>query len=54
MTQTEMRYETGSPKSSLAMILFSLEKRKLVTKREWGRTNVIELSEWFFSKKEQC
>lgn len=51
MTQTEIRYETGSPKSSLAMILFSLEKRRLITKREWGRTNVIELSEWFFSKK---
>jgi hypothetical protein len=53
MTQMEMRYETGSPKSSLSMILISLEKRKLITKREWGRTNVIELSEWFFSKKEQ-
>lgn len=53
MTQQEMRYETGSPKSSLAMILISLEKRRLITKREWGRTNVLELSEWFFSKKEQ-
>lgn len=52
MTQTEMRYETGSPKSSLTMSLISLEKRKLITKREWGRTNIIELSEWFFSKKE--
>jgi len=52
MTQMEMRYETGSPKSSLAMILISLEKRKLITKREWGRTNVIELSEWFLSKEE--
>jgi len=51
MTQTEMRYETGSPKSSLAMILISLEKRKLITKREWGRTNVVELSEWFLSRK---
>lgn len=53
MTQIEMRYETGSPKSSLSMILISLEKRKLITKREWGNTNIIELSEWFFSKKEQ-
>jgi uncharacterized membrane protein len=53
MTQMEMRYETGSPKSSLSMILISLEKRKLITKKEWGRTNVIELSEWFFFKKEQ-
>lgn len=53
MTQIEMRYETGSPKSSLSMILISLEKRKLITKREWGSTNVIELSEWFFSEKEQ-
>jgi uncharacterized membrane protein len=53
MTQMEMRYETGSAKSSLSMILISLEKRKLITKKEWGRTNVIELSEWFFLKKEQ-
>lgn len=51
MTQMEMRYETGSPKSSLSMILISLEKRKLITKREWGRTNVVELSEQFLSGK---
>jgi len=51
MTQMEMRYETGSPKSSLSMILISLEKRKLIAKREWGRTNVVELSEQFLSGK---
>lgn len=52
MTQAEMIYETGSPKSSLAMTQISLEKRRLITKREWSRTNVIELSEWFFSRDE--
>ena len=52
MTQAEIRYETGTPKSSLTGILISLERRKLVTKKEWGRTNIIELSEWFLSKKE--
>ncbi len=51
MTQLEIRYETNSPKSSVAMILISLEKRKLITKKEWGRTNVVELSEWFLSRK---
>lgn len=51
MTQMEMRYETGSPKSSLSMILLSLEKRKLIAKREFGRTNVVELSELFLSEK---
>jgi uncharacterized membrane protein len=51
MTQMEMRYETGSPKSSLSMILLSLEKRKLIAKREFGRTNVVELSELFLSGK---
>ncbi len=53
MTQAEIRYETGLPRSTLTMVLISLERRNLVTKKEWGRTNVIELSESFFSKKEQ-
>jgi uncharacterized membrane protein len=53
MTQAEIRYETRTPKSSLTGILISLERRKLITKKEWGRTNVIELSLWFLSKKER-
>ncbi len=53
MTQADIRYETGTPKSSLTGILISLERRKLVSKKEWGRTNIIELSDWFLSKKER-
>jgi uncharacterized membrane protein len=49
MTQMEMRYETGVLKSTLTMVLISLEKRNLVTRKEWGRTNAIELSERSFS-----
>lgn len=49
MTQMDMRYETGVPKSTLTMVLISLEKRNLITRKEWGRTNVVELSERFFS-----
>lgn len=45
MTQAEIRYETGIPKSSLTGIIISLERRNIVTKKEWGRTNVIELSD---------
>ncbi len=52
-TQADLRYETRTPKSSLTGIIYSLERRKLVIKKEWGRTNVIELSEWFLSKKKQ-
>jgi uncharacterized membrane protein len=52
-TQADLRYETCTPKSSLTGIIYSLERRKLVIKKEWGRTNVIELSDWFLSKKEQ-
>lgn len=52
MTQADLRYETGIPKSSLSGILNSLERRKLIKKREWGRTNVIEIAEWFISRKE--
>ncbi|MCJ7445310.1 MAG: hypothetical protein MUO26_12445 [Methanotrichaceae archaeon] len=50
-TQADLRYETRTPKSSLTGIVYSLERRKLITKKEWGRTNVIELSDWFLSKK---
>jgi uncharacterized membrane protein len=53
MTQTEIRYETDISKSSLSGILTSLEKRKIITKRERGRTNVIELSDRFLNVKEQ-
>jgi uncharacterized membrane protein len=53
MTQADIRYETRIPKSSLTGILLSLERRKLIIKKEWGRTNIIELSEWFLSKKER-
>jgi uncharacterized membrane protein len=53
MTQADIRYETKIPKSSLTGILLSLEHRRLVMKKEWGRTNIIELSEWFLSKKER-
>ena len=53
MTQAEIRYETRTPKSSLTGILISLERRKLITKKEWGRTNIIELSLWFLSKRER-
>ena len=53
MTQADIRYDTGTPKSSLTGILISLERRKLVSKKEWGRTNIIELSDWFLSKKER-
>jgi len=49
-TQAELRYRTGTPKSSLSGILSSLERRKLIIKKEWGRTNVIELSEGFFPR----
>ncbi|MHC1623028.1 MAG: helix-turn-helix transcriptional regulator [Candidatus Methanospirareceae archaeon] len=51
MTQADLRYETDIPKSSLTGILRTLERRKIINKKEWGRTNVIELSEWFLSRK---
>jgi len=52
MTQAEIKYETETPGSTLTGILLSLERRKIVTKKEQGRTNVIELSKWVLSKKE--
>ncbi|HWQ19760.1 MAG TPA: hypothetical protein VN455_08280 [Methanotrichaceae archaeon] len=53
MTQADIRYETKIPKSSLTGIILSLERRKLIIKKEWGRTNIIELSVWFLSKRER-
>jgi hypothetical protein len=53
-TQAELRYKTGTPKSSLSGILSSLERRKLIIKKEWGRTNVIELSESFVSRNNRA
>ena len=53
MTQADLRYETEIPKSSLTGILRTLERRQILTKKDWGRTNVIELSAWFLSQKER-
>ena len=53
MTQTEIRYEVDISKSSLSGILTSMEKRKIITKKEKGRTNVIELSERFLNAQER-
>jgi len=53
MTQADLRYETEILKSSLTGILRTLERRKIIVKKEWGRTNIIELSEWFLSKTER-
>lgn len=52
MNQADIRFETGIPKSSLTGIVLSLERRKLIIKKEKGRTNSIELSEWFLSRKD--
>jgi hypothetical protein len=48
ITQLDLRYKTNTPKSSLSDILLSLEKRKIITKQELGRTNLIKLSENFY------
>jgi hypothetical protein len=53
MTQTELRYETDISKSSLSGILTAMEKRKIITKQEEGRTNVIELSDRLLNLQER-
>jgi uncharacterized membrane protein len=50
MTQLDLRYKTNIPKSSLSDILVSLEKRKIITKKEMGKTNLIQISEKFLPK----
>jgi len=53
MTQRDISRETEISKSSLSGILTSMEKRKLIIKREKGRMNIIELSERFTNNKER-
>lgn len=53
VTQAKIRRETGIAKSSLSGIINSLARKKIIKKREYGRTNLIELSEWFISGKEE-
>ena len=52
VTQADIRYETGIPKSSLSGIINALKRKNIIKKREYGRTNVIELSDWFLLGKE--
>jgi uncharacterized membrane protein len=49
-TQADIRYEVEIPKSSLTGIINALKRKNLIKKREYGRTNIIELSEWFLSE----
>ncbi len=51
-TQADIRYEIAIPKSSLSGIINVLKRKNLIKKREYGRTNLLELSEWFLSEKE--
>lgn len=51
-TQAKIRRETGIAKSSLSGHLNALQRKKIIDKREYGRTNIIELSAWFLEKKE--
>jgi uncharacterized membrane protein len=53
MNQSDLRYETETPRSSLSGILLSLERRRIIIKDKSRHTNVIELSDWFLSKKER-
>jgi uncharacterized membrane protein len=50
MTQADLRDDTKIPKSSLTGILRALKRQQIITKKAWGRTNVIKLTEWFLSQ----
>jgi uncharacterized membrane protein len=49
-TQADIRYKVEIPKSSLTGIINALNRKNIIKKREYGRTNIIELSEWFLSE----
>ncbi|MCX9083703.1 MAG: hypothetical protein OIN87_02765 [Candidatus Methanoperedens sp.] len=49
-TQADIRYKIDIPKSSLTGIINALNRKNIIKKREYGRTNIIELSEWFLSE----
>lgn len=50
--QADIRYEIGIPKSSLTGIINALKRKNIIRKHEQGRTNLIEISDWFLSEKE--
>lgn len=52
-TQADIRSDTGIPRSSLTGIINALKRKNIIKKREYGKTNIIELSEWFLSENEQ-
>jgi DNA-binding HxlR family transcriptional regulator len=49
-TQARIRRETAIAKSSLSGILNTLKRKKIIKKREYGRTNLVELSDWFLKE----
>jgi uncharacterized membrane protein len=49
-TQADIRYEIEIPKSSLTGLINALKRKNIIQKREYGRTNIIELSKWFLSE----
>ncbi len=51
-TQADIRYETRIPKSSLTGIINALKRKNIITKHEYGKTNLIELSNWFLLENE--
>ncbi|MFQ6120515.1 MAG: helix-turn-helix transcriptional regulator [Methanosarcinales archaeon] len=53
LLQSKIRYETEIPKASLTGIIYSLERKKIIKKKKYGKTNKIELSEWFLSKNKE-
>lgn len=53
MTQAEIGYETGISKSSLSGILTLMERRKMITKKQNGRTNIIEISGQLSNRSER-
>lgn len=52
VTQADIRYKTGIPRSSLTGIINALKRKNIIKKQEHGRTNIIQISEWFLSEKE--
>ncbi len=53
LDQSKIRYETEIPKSSLTGILNSLERKKIIKRKRYGRKNIIELTDWFLSEDKE-
>jgi len=50
MLQSDLRWRTGLTRLQVHRVLKRLEERGILSRRRYGNTNMVELSEWIREK----